>query len=224
MQQTMNQPGVTFAVDDVSPATEPLPECQSHEAVKRMLGGEIESCFDYCGTVIKDVRSQPLLAAVYTAFNEHRPVVLSPDAIWITIAQGVGQHMAIHGERLRSRFVAHEGKLDLVFIFSLSDWGEGSPENPWLEAFASWAGLIRDHVGPSLHDSLVCDFSTSGPVERGVSQIVMMDIFERYFHYVAYGICGIPTVTLEGTTADWQRVANKVAALTHSTWTGGCPT
>jgi len=176
-----------------------------------MLGGNIESCCDYHGTALKDIHYQPLLAGVYTAFSQHRPLVLTPDAVWITIAQGVAHHMATQGDRLRSRFVAHQGQLDLLFL--CRDWVEGTPENPWPEAFASWAGQIRDHVGPDVHDSLVCDFSTTGPVERAASQIVMMDVFERYFHYVLYGICGIPTVTLEGTPADWQRLTDKAAGL-----------
>lgn len=211
MQPASTQSGVTFAVDDVTPATKPLPVCRTHEAVKEMLRGPIESCSDYHSTVVKGVHYQPLLAAVYTAFNEHRPLVLSPDAVWITIAQGVAQHMAVHGERLRSRFVAHAGKLDLVF--RCSGWAEGSPENPWPEAFASWSGQIRDHVGAALHDALVCDFSTTGPVERAVSQIVLMDVFERYFRYVFVGICGIPAVTLEGAPADWDRLVEKVDGL-----------
>ena len=41
----------------------------------------------------------------------------------------------------------------------------------------------------------------------------MMDVFERYFHYILYCICGIPTVTLEGTPDDWRRLADKAAAL-----------
>ncbi|MCI0377080.1 MAG: DUF4419 domain-containing protein [Gemmataceae bacterium] len=210
MQQTLHQPGVTFRVDEVTPATKPLPECRTHEAVRDMLGA-IESCCDYHGMVVKGLRYQPLLAAVYTAFSEHRPLTLSPDAVWLTITQGVAHHMTIHSERLRSRFVAHQGRLDLVF--QCRDWVEGSPENPWPDAFATWAGQIRDHVGAQVHDALVCDFSTTGPLERAASQIVMMDVFERYFHYVALGICGIPTVTLEGTPADWQRLADKAAAL-----------
>ena len=110
--------------------------------------------------------------------------------------QGVAHHMSIHGERLRSRFVSHQGKLELVF--ECRDWLEGSPENPWPEAFDSWAGQIREHVGPQLHDSLLCDFSTSGPVERTVSQIVMMDVFDRYFEYLACGICGLDNRALRG--------------------------
>jgi hypothetical protein len=210
MQQTKQTSGVTFAVDRVRPATQPLQQCRAHEALRELLGG-IESCHDYHGSVVKNIHYQPLLAAVYTAFSEHRPLVLSPDAVWITIAQGVAHHMAIHGERLRSEVVSHQGRLDLVF--ECSGWVEGSPESPWREAFTSWAGQIREHVGADLHDTLVCDFSTSGPTERAASQIVMMDIFERYFHYALYCICGIPTVTLEGTTADWRHLADKVAGL-----------
>ena len=119
--------------DAVTRAAEPLPECRAHEAVKGLLDGQIECCSDYHGTVLKDVRYQPLLAAVYTAFSDHRPLVLTPDAVWITIAQGVAHHMAIHGEELRSRFVAHSGKLNLVF--TCNGWVDGSPENPWAGSF-----------------------------------------------------------------------------------------
>jgi hypothetical protein len=208
--QTTTQPGITFAVDPVAPALEPLPECRAHEAVRRRFG-PIESCSDYHGTVVKDVHYHPLLAAVHTAFSQHRPLVLSPDAVWLTIAQGVAHHMTVHGERLRSRFVAHRGKLDLVF--ACRGWVEGSPENPWTEAFESWANQIREHVGPRIHDTLACDFTTTGPAERAASHVVMMDVFERYFHYRAVCICGIPAVTLEGTADDWHRLAEKVDGL-----------
>jgi hypothetical protein len=120
--------------------------------------------------------------------------------------------MTIHGERLRNRFVSHQGKLDLVF--TCRGWADGSPENPWAEAFGAWTAQIRDHAGTAIHDTLVCDFSTTGPAERAASQVVMMDTFERYFHYRAVCICGIPTVTLEGTTGDWERLAGKAAGLT----------
>lgn len=211
MRTAVRRPGVTFPVDDVTPATRPLPECRAHEAVRDRLGSAVESCSDYHGTVVKDVHYQPLLAAVHAAFSQHRPLVLTPDAVWLTIAQGVAHHMTVHGERLRSRFVAHRGKLDLVF--TCRGWVEGSPENPWPEAFAAWAAQIRDHVGAAAHDTLVCDFSTTGPAERAASHVVMMDTFERYFHFRAVCICGIPSVTLEGTPADWEGLAGKAAAL-----------
>src|SRR5690349_5005930 len=100
MWKTKPKGGVTFAVDRVKPATERLRECRVHEAVQALVG-PIESCHDYHGTAVAGVYYQPLLAAVHTAFSEHRPLVLSPDAVWVTIAQGVAHHMAVHGERLR---------------------------------------------------------------------------------------------------------------------------
>lgn len=211
MTQIAERPHNQFAVDDVLPATERLPECPTFEAIKETLDGPIESCFDYHGTVVKNVHYQPLLAAVYMAFSQHRPLVLTPDAVWITIAQGIAHHVAIHGEQLRPRLVTHQGKLDLVC--TVKDWVKGSPENPWADAFAEWSNQIRQHVGPTVHDVLACDFSTSGPVEQAVGQIVMMDIFERYFRYVLICVCGIPSITLEGTPADWQRLREKAEGL-----------
>lgn len=208
MIRTIHTTGVTFVVDEVALATTLLPEVRAHEVLKSMSG--VESCSDYHTSIVKDVRYHPLLAAVFLAYSQHRPLVLSPDAVWLTIAQGVAQHMVIHGERLRPRFVDHQGKLDLIFE---CNWIEGSPENPWPDAFASWSGQIREHVGAKVHDTLMCDFSTTGPVERAVSDIVIMDVFERYFHYIAMCICGIPSVSLEGTPDDWQRLANKAARL-----------
>lgn len=210
MQQAAQTSGNTFAVDKVRPAKRRRAVQKAHAALRERLGS-IESCSDYHGDVLRDVDYQPLLAAVYTAFSEHRPLTLTPDAVWLTIAQGVAHHMAVEGERLRSRFVAHGGRLALTF--ECDGWVAGSPENPWTEAFTSWASQIRDHIGPAMHDALVCDFTTSGPVEVAASHVVMMDVFERYFRYVLVCVCGIPTVTLEGTPADWERLAAKVEAL-----------
>jgi hypothetical protein len=206
-----DRPGITFAVDKVLPATGRLDESRAHVAVKQMLSGPINSCSDYHSMVIANVHFQPLLAAVYMAYSQHRPLVLTPDAVWITITQGVAHHMAVNAERRRDRFVSHQGKETLTF--TCEGWVLESPENPWPEAFRSWSSQIRGYVGPRTHDVLRCDFSTTGPVEQAVSDIVMMDIFQQYFHYEAYSVCGIPSITLEGTPTDWQRLCEKAQGL-----------
>ncbi|MFO0950590.1 MAG: DUF4419 domain-containing protein [Isosphaeraceae bacterium] len=105
MEHITKHQGVTFHVHPVEPATNPLPEQRTHEELAWTLGGGLESCSDYHGLIISKVGYQPLLAAVYTAFSEHRPLVLTPDSVWLTVAQGVAHHMAVHGERLRPGFV-----------------------------------------------------------------------------------------------------------------------
>ncbi|HTL29688.1 MAG TPA: DUF4419 domain-containing protein [Tepidisphaeraceae bacterium] len=208
--------GITFAVDDVIPATGPLALCRAHEAVQALLGCEgesnrVESCFNYHDEVLDHIRIHPLLAAVHTAFAQHRPLVLTPDAVWLTIAQGVAHHMAIHGEQLRDRFIAHQGKLRLVV--KVDDFVKGSPENDWPMAFATWNEQIRTHVGEKLYGTLISDFSTTDRHALAASQIIMMDVFERYFHYEMLCICGIPTMTLEGSVEDWTRLREKAGRL-----------
>ena len=51
------------------------------------------------------------IAATHFAFSQHRPLVLSPDMIWVTILQGLAQHVKNHAEKLRSQFVGHQGEL-----------------------------------------------------------------------------------------------------------------
>ena len=201
----------TFAVDDVAPATKPLVEIKTHVAVERVVESGVESCCDYSDNVVTNVHYHPLLAAVFLAYSEHRPLVLTPDAVWLTIQQGVAHHMLVHAERLRDRFVAHQGKLKLTV--ELHGWVKGSPENPWPEAFAGWAEQIRAHVGGETYQLLVNNFSATGPVELAASHVVLMDVFERYFHYEAVCICGIPTITLEGSPADWERLREKVRGI-----------
>src|SRR5689334_4391888 len=111
MIHQIQQDGITFVVDDVVPASKPLRELRMYELLRRRLGKTFESCSDYHQEVVDGHHYHALLEAVYLAFNEHRPLVLSPDAVWITITQGVAHHMAAQGEALRDRFVAHQGRL-----------------------------------------------------------------------------------------------------------------
>lgn len=209
--QVTPSPGITFAVDDVEPCTQPGHTIPMYESLRKKLRSDIESCSSYREQVLFRKDYQALLAAVYTAYSHHQPLILSPDVIWLTIEQGIAHHMMVNGERLRSRFVRHSGQINLVI--RRDDFIEGSPENDWQGCFDEWCQQIRNYVGSEMHSCLECNFSTTGPVERAASHIVMMDIFRRYFRYVALCVCGIPTVTLRGTPDDWTRLRNKVEGL-----------
>ncbi len=202
---------LSFQIDDVMPSEKILRTQKIHDRLKGMLNRHVYSCSDYHSDVCWKMSYQPLLAAVYTAYSLHLPLCLSPDAIWITISQGIAQHMAIHGERLRGKFVTHEGKK--VLLIRVHDWVPESPENPWDDAFRMWTDQIRLHVGEELYTTLLCQFSTTTDASRIANQIVMMDIFECYFKYHMTAICGIPRITLRGTEADWTKLASQVRAL-----------
>jgi hypothetical protein len=95
---------VTFAVDDVTPADAPLPT----QPLAELYPDAIAVGGDPALPVLADTGVHPLLSAVGRAFADHRPLVLTPDAVWLTIAQGVAQHVRLHAEQLRPRLVARK--------------------------------------------------------------------------------------------------------------------
>jgi hypothetical protein len=202
--------GITFAVQQVERAKNPLPTYKTHEALGRLLGRKVEACCDYTADCIQKVTFHPMLAAAHFAFSQHRPLTLSPDMIWVTIVQGLAQHVRNHAERLRDRFVRHAGKLEIRVV--RNDLLRGSPENAWDGVIRDFSFAIKTHLGPR-YDDLISDFSTTGPVERTACEVALLDTFQPYFEYRVVCICGIPEITLEGTTDDWRRLRDKVEAL-----------
>jgi hypothetical protein len=202
---------VTFAVSKVWRARRPLPEQRYHQAVADFLGGPVESCSNYRGRLVAGARSHPLIAALHAAYSSHRPVCLSPDIIWLTLTQGLAHHVNANAEQLRHHFVRHEGKLTIAV--RRDDFVKGSPENPWPEVFSEFSAAIRGHIGEETHRLIVADFSTTGLVERAASEVVLLDAMHAFFSYEVHTICGIPSVTLEGTVEDWEAIAGRTEAF-----------
>jgi hypothetical protein len=151
------------------------------------------------------------VAATTRAFNDHRTLTLSPDTIWLMIAQGFANHVNANAGQLRERLVRHQGKLNLDI--RRDDFIKESPENPWPEVFEAFAEQIREHVGDEAHALLRPSFSTTGPAERAAADVVLLATMQSYFSYTLYTLCGIPAIALEGTVEDWRRVAARARAL-----------
>jgi hypothetical protein len=111
-----------------------------------------------------------------------------------------------HAEELRPRFIRHEGKVRIDL--RRDDFVKGSPENPWPEVFSEFSAKVRSHIGPSI-DLFLPAFSTTGPTERATAGVILLDAVQSYFQYVMRTLCGIPAITLEGTTADWESLAER---------------
>ncbi len=228
--------GRPFAVSSVSTATEPLDEVPYKDAVEALLNpgiakhereilgrvcpaalrdtpgneqpiAKVEACSQYHSRLLADVVYHPVMAAVHEAFMDHRPLRLSPDMIWLMIVQGVANHINAQAELLRPRFVKHEGQLQIEI--RRDDFYKGSPENAWPEVFAQFASAIASHVGPAC-ELFRAEFSTTGPVERAALDVVWLDAMQSYFQMKLRTRCGIPTITLEGTTDDWQLILDRV--------------
>lgn len=149
---------------------------------------------------------------MYNAYADHRPFVLSPDMIWLLITQGFAQHVNANSEALRKHFVEFSGQQTLVV--RTSDKKLPFDADAWESIFPQFTKQIAEHTSNDIISVLTSDFSTTTSVERIASEITAMKAMEPYFEFVVMNIiCGIPKITLQGTTEDWQKVLEKTQSL-----------
>ncbi len=204
-----SEDGITFEVDTVKKTSHDLLIEGAYRHFAKQSERRLLACShnDSLG-VVRENDIHPLAGAVHLAFSEHRPLRLTPDHIWLTIAQGFAHHVNNNAEELRSRLVSFQDKMVLQVTTD-----ELAGPAAWASVINEWTEMIDDFIPPELSQTMLCDFTTTTPAARVASQIVMMDAFQRFFDYRVYCICGIPTVTLAGTVEDWRRILSRVEHL-----------
>lgn len=148
---------------------------------------------------------------IVRAYAEHRPLVLSPDMMWVLVSQGFARYVNAHPDQMRNQLVGHNGKMDLV-VQSNKDLLSSDAE--WEKLISDFTAQINDNTKGDIAKTITADFSTTGVTERIASQITLMETMKSYFDYVVHTLsCGIPTITLTGTPQDWQKVVEKTQQL-----------
>lgn len=202
---------VTFNVDNVARGTMPdMGEWfDSKKNLANMVGIGLEA------TSVKDALTfgtHNFLAAINTAYDNHLPLTISPDMLWLVIAQGLSQHVNNNAEELRHQFVSHEGKETIIVVEN--DFVKGSQDNDWQHCFGQFSREIEKYIGKK-RDLIVGNYTTTGPIEKAAHEIVLMESMQKYFDYECHTMCGIPQVTLLGTTEDWTNILNRVRAMSE---------
>ena len=145
------------------------------------------------------------------AYANHYSLALSPDIIWTVISQEFNYYINNESEAMRDRIVSHQGKMTLA-VEAKEDLY--SPNVKWEELLDGFDKQIAENTKGNIADMMRADFSTTGKTERIASQITLMSSVKRYFEYVSYYIvCGIPSITIEGTPDDWKKVIEKTEIL-----------
>jgi hypothetical protein len=154
--------------------------------------------------------SHGFMEAVHLSYAQHYPLILTPDSVWLTIAQGFGTHVNANAEALRKRFVQHEGKK--MILIERDNFLKGSPDNDWQGCFNEFSDELAKDIGKK-RDLIVSNFSTTGAIEKATSELVLMDSMKSYFKYAVRTLCGIPNVTLTGTVEDWRSIRTRAENL-----------
>lgn len=149
--------------------------------------------------------------SIVEAYANHQSITLSPDMVWLVISQGFARYVNAHAETMRPKIVNHNGKMDLAIQTSKDLLKE---DVDWSSLIGDFASQINKYTKGGIAKTITADFSTTGTVERVTSQITLMESVKSYFEYIVYRIaCGIPSVKLQGTAADWRRVLEKTKQL-----------
>lgn len=153
----------------------------------------------------------PFFTGMVQAFADHRPVSLSPDLIWMLISQAFSQEVNANPEKFRNMLVDFDGKVDLVIETKHKLY---DPDFDWTATIDGFAEKIDANTRNDVARLLTANYSTTGTVERMASEIVLMETTKPFFNFIVmYLSCGIPSVTLTGTSEDWQSVLDKTVRL-----------
>lgn len=213
---------ITFAVDEVVAAQD---HCGWQRTGAKIAEGlnwdwtgawnddwkpEVLACSFADADRLYDIGEDVVFQMLLKAWCQHRPVVLSPDAIWLVISQTFSHQVNENPEKYRKYLVNHEGKIELKV-----DTGDlMSDQADWAGLMASFTSEIAKFTNNDIATTLVADFSTTGPDELIASEVTLMNVVKSYFDYTAiYAVCGIPSITLTGTPDDWRKVIEKTRSL-----------
>ncbi|MBO6032277.1 MAG: DUF4419 domain-containing protein [Prevotella sp.] len=213
------QKGVTFEVDKGLPAPKTTilkyndqdiaQKIVNISAIPKQLHRVVKTSFE--GERLCYIADDNFYKCMVQAYADHHPLVLSPDIVWLIISQGFSRYVNAHAEEMRDLLVFHEGKMELV-VNSNND--VLSPSGDWERLLNDFSTSISRNTKGELADLMIADFTTTGITERIASQVSLMDVVKKYFIYTNISAgCGIPSITLEGTPDDWQKVLDKVRSL-----------
>ncbi|XP_024543689.1 uncharacterized protein LOC112350899 [Selaginella moellendorffii] len=205
---------VTFRVSEKEPAVVPRSRPQHGHFLEGFKDFQEEGCYQVLqGTSVDASAFHPVkngfVTSVIRAYSCHHNLVIRPDDVWLAIAVQFGFFVDGNAEALRSIFVDHEGKKELVVsqVAALHS--------------ADYGLLAREmsvELKKNVKDEKVCDwilpsFSTTTKNDVIAGSVVLMATFKSYFEYRFRLACGIPFVTLLGTTEDWEEIDLRVDEL-----------
>ena len=200
----------TFKVDSVKVASKPLKVFNVDTLLKLKTQHQIV----YMPESLKGIKLHPsynngLVDAVYEAYSSHRPLILSPDIVWLTISQGVSIHINQNFDKLKTKLFKSPEPVQLLVR---NDSIEIKPQY-WTSVINEFAGQTKANTKGDFYNILVPQFSTTTKDITTAYQINLMETYRQAFEYLGESGCGIPTITLEGTKEDWQLIYNQLDNL-----------
>jgi hypothetical protein len=108
---------------------------------------------------------------------------------------------------MRDLFVAHEGKMQLIWEIN------GYDVTKWPEYVAGLSSLAAEKTKTDVREWIEPRFSTTTDKDLFIGRVALLGTLKRYFAYAVHERCGLPCVTLEGSVEDWREVRRRADRL-----------
>ena len=155
-----------------------------------------------------------ILQGFYSAYENHLPICLTPDIIWLLIVQGFSQHVNYNAEKLREKFVNFEGKKELEIIIPKYHSYKQMKSEDYEELFENLTEKIKENIGEELINTIDFNFSTSNKITKVVGHASIMSSMKKFFKFTGVcHMCNYPYIILEGKLEDWENILKKTKAL-----------
>ena len=205
----------TFVVDENLPAPKNPITIMSGDVIANIWARENKVnnpiAYSFKNDNLCNLGHDNFFKCLVVAYASHRPIVLSPDIIWTLIAQGFCQHVNNNPEALRDRIVYHEK--DKIKLTITTNEELHSPNVRWDDLLNAFDKQIAESTKDNLADVMRADFSTTDKTARIVSQMTLMSSVKSFFDYEIRSLCGIPSITIEGSPEDWNKILKKTEQL-----------
>lgn len=156
--------------------------------------------------LVNDCGHTGLVGMIVKAYNHHIPLVIQPSKVMIAALTQLSFLINAHAATLKSRVVGgtSQGGKHEVHV-AVNSAGEGL-----VALRAAVKGAIKD---PKLAEAATPDFSDATETDRMVAAATFLGMVQPFFDYGMTLMCGIPSITVTGSCADWERLEAKLAAL-----------
>jgi hypothetical protein len=149
--------------------------------------------------------SDSFIRGALQAWGEHLHLVISPDAVWLTIMSQLSLYFSAHLDRVKHVFDYEGG--DPIVIDYYPDW--------YAIVFAFFRAVNDRSKAAWFPRWMTPTFSTSTDDEAIAAHAIMMGLTKSSPQPPPRLLCGLPSVTLEGTQADWENMLARLDRLTE---------
>jgi hypothetical protein len=199
---------ITFASADVVPAKHRIGEASWKDVVEYRIGKRAYLLSRHS----KDQKLVPaymngFVETLQDAYADHRPLVLSPDDIWLILCQGFSIHLNEHFKEYQSKVFVSDKKETLAVRNDSLGLRNAAP---WQNLIGGFTKEAKSYLKQDLYSWMVPSFTTTDSTVHTVYEITLLESVQKAFNYVAETGCGIPTITLKGKVSDWEEIESRI--------------